>query len=891
MQRTRWVPGWLALALLVPTAAHADPKDDARRHFAAGLEAAREGDFEIALQRFLAAQEAYPHPATLYNIAQAYMDLGDLANARTYYLLYRDAAPDKAEQIDPILAAIEARQGAPQETPTGPAETPVAAGGGATVVVAGPSEEELARLKELTAEMAELLTALEDSDADKLAVARLEGDRAELEALIAAVEERTAAQVAEAEATGGAVATGPEEVPETPEAEVPAIPEGGGFLEGAYDKIVVTASRVGQDPLDSPSTLTVLTDEDVRMMGAQNITDVLRRVAGVNIMENSAGHADVAIRGFQRKMNNKVLILVDGRSTYTDFVGATFIHGLPLSLEEIERIEVIRGPGSAVYGANAVTGVVNIITKTPGEREERIVKVDAGQPGLGRGTVYINGKEGDTAYRMAVGYQQHGRWEKKLDLFDEQGNPIPDRAAEPFFADEPAMEDLGQRVNRADGRIDQKFGAQGFASLSGGVARTQSELYNIGALPPFGLDLTKTYLRGDLAWGAAHLRAFWNADTGRTGPWIEQNGQNRTLDGAVDSDVVDVELEGPTEFSTGAIDHTLNLGVGYRFKRSDFDYFAKPPVEHHLKAFLNEQLSVGKLGAVASLRVDRHPLLDLSETISPRTALLYRIFDKTSLRATFGTAFRAPNHIESYMDFNLNNPAADGVYIRDLGDSTTLSPERIMTAELGVHDESTYFHTADAVIYMNRVTQLIDLSPIDREINAFNPDANGVEFGQTGWVNLDDVYTGLGFEGELELYPTDGLDVYGNLALQRVTRSDGADTEPDLSVAPLQVNAGTMYRAPFRMDFTYDLQYVGPQTWRLRTFDAVGAITFLDADLPSRVLMSTRVAGRPFADNRLELAATAWNFLALLNPDLRFREFPEGQLLGGRLFGTVSYTF
>ena len=69
---------------------------------------------------------------------------------------------------------------------------------------------------------------------------------------------------------------------------VPDIPTGGGFIGEAYEKIVVTASRVGQDPLDSPSTLTVLTSEDIRMMGAQNVGDVLRRVAGVGVMNMAA---------------------------------------------------------------------------------------------------------------------------------------------------------------------------------------------------------------------------------------------------------------------------------------------------------------------------------------------------------------------------------------------------------------------------------------------------------------------------------------------------------------------------------------------------------------------------------------------------------------------------
>src|SRR5688572_10722471 len=87
-RRFRRVVVIACLASWWPTTALADPKDDARRHFAAGLAAASAGDYEIALQRFLAAQAAYPHPATLYNIARSYSDLNDTANALTYYRLY-----------------------------------------------------------------------------------------------------------------------------------------------------------------------------------------------------------------------------------------------------------------------------------------------------------------------------------------------------------------------------------------------------------------------------------------------------------------------------------------------------------------------------------------------------------------------------------------------------------------------------------------------------------------------------------------------------------------------------------------------------------------------------------------------------------------------------------
>ncbi|NCG18361.1 MAG: TonB-dependent receptor [Rhodobacterales bacterium] len=843
-----WPLKLLALAMLLPTAAYADPKDDARRHFAAGLEAAHERDFDIALQRFLAAQEAYPHSATLYNIAQTYQNMDDFTNSLIYYRLYSDAAPAKASAVDPIIAAMEARNSAPEVGPRAPTATE-----GSSV--------------------SDNLGAMEIGGANQTEVVRLEELASEIEAITRMIEAR-----------GGSVTTTGGEVPDP---EVKAGP----LLNGAYDKIVVTASRVGQDPLDSPSTLTVLTSEDIRMSGAQTVPDLLRRVAGVDVMVSSAGHSDVSIRGFNRKVANKVLVLIDGRSTYSDFIGASFPSIFPISMEEIEKVEIIRGPGSALYGANAMTGVVNIITRTPGDQPGQLISGDFGHPSLGRGTVMTNGGKGDTAYRLTAGYQQHGRWARNFDLSEESD----------LESQIPMLEnqELGLQIIRANGRVDKYFGRQGLASVSAGATTGTFEFNNLGALPYYGINWSTNYVRGDISSGNLHLRTFWNAQQGSLGPWTEMVGQNQSLNNPVDNDAVDIELEGPMSFTTGGIDHTLNLGAGYRFKRVEFGKYLDDQIitENHYSVFINEQLSVGHFGAVVSMRVDAHPRLKLQETLSPRASMIYRVFDKTSVRATMGTAFRAPNSLESYMNFNLPNPNADGVFIHDVGDAKNLRPERIATYEVGLHDQSTFFHTADVVLYMNKVHDLIGLSEVDREISPFDTEANGFNFGETGWTNFDQKYTGTGVEAELEVYPVDGLDVYGNVDLQQVvvddpSRAANADTLYDRSVSPLKLNVGTMYRAPFRMDFTYDLHFVSKQTWNLRGFDDDGGIEFVATELAPRTLMTIRVAGRPFADERLELAGTLWNMTQISNESQAgFIEHPEGQPIRGRYFGTATYKF
>jgi outer membrane cobalamin receptor len=831
-----------ALLLALPTVAWADPKDDARRHFAAGLEAAQAGDFEIALQRFLAAQEAWPHPATLYNIAKAYTDLEDLPNAITYYRLYREAAPDKAADVDPVIAVLEARLG----------QGPTPAGGSAapTSPVAGPTTEELARLDAITQELRALTEALQTRTAEEAAAS---------------------AAAAEGEGEGEG----------TPAPEPAGELAQGGFLEDAYDRVVVTASRVGQDPLDSPSTVTVLSADDIRLSGALSVPDLLRRVVGVEVMSPSAGHSDVAIRGFQRKLNNKVLVLIDGRSTYLDFLGATFFGIMPIELEEIERIEVIRGPGSAVYGANAVTGVINIITRTPGEGPQ-VVAADVGHPGVARASAVASGRVKATSYRLSAGLEQHGVWAKDAEL-----DKLDDPSVETFLENE----DVALSTVRMNARVDRQLGGFGAVSASGGLATTEGEFYNIGALPKFGLQLTSGYLRGDLFAGDVHVRSFWNTTRGTTGPWIQYPGE-RDLNGAFDNEVVDVEVEAPMSFETGGVKHQVNAGGGWRYKGIRFDYLAggfdRPWIENHFQGFVNEQATVGRLSVVGSLRLDAHPLIPVSQTVSPRGALLWRLFEKTSLRATAGSAYRAPSAIESYMRFAVPTPA-DGVFLIDVG-NTDLRPERITTVELGVHDESTYFHQADAVVYLNRVTDLVTLEDVTPAFSPFDPQEVGIEAGRTGWVNSPEVYTGIGFEGEVEIYPTDGLDLFANVSVMQVTQELGGDVTPDRSSSPVKLNAGGSYRTPYRTDVSLSLNWLSPQTWGLRTIDPETlAIVTIDAPVDARLLLSSRVAVRPFEGEDLELALTAWNLTQLFNDG--FYEHPEGQPVVGRLFGSVGWRF
>ena len=145
------------------------------------------------------------------------------------------------------------------------------------------------------------------------------------------------------------------------------------------DVTVVTASRQKELLLNAPATVTVLTKEMIGRAPVQNVTDLLRLVPGLNTVQSSARDVNVTSREATGTLADSMLVLLDGRSIYQDFFGFVAWDFLPIDVQEIEQIEILRGPASAVWGANAMTGVINIITKKPCEMQGTRIAIRFGQ--------------------------------------------------------------------------------------------------------------------------------------------------------------------------------------------------------------------------------------------------------------------------------------------------------------------------------------------------------------------------------------------------------------------------------------------------------------------------------------------------------------------------------
>ena len=168
---------------------------------------------------------------------------------------------------------------------------------------------------------------------------------------------------------------------------------------------VSTVSRQVSTVGRSPAAVFVITNEMIRRSGARCLPEVLRMAPGVEVARLDANKWAVSIRGFNSRFANKLLVQMDGRSVYTPLFGGVFWDVQNIVLEDIERIEVIRGPGASVWGANAVNGIINIITKRAADTPGVLVQGGAGSFERGFATAQYGGAIGDNVH-----YRVYGQW-------------------------------------------------------------------------------------------------------------------------------------------------------------------------------------------------------------------------------------------------------------------------------------------------------------------------------------------------------------------------------------------------------------------------------------------------------------------------------------------------
>ncbi len=422
------------------------------------------------------------------------------------------------------------------------------------------------------------------------------------------------------------------------------------------ETVVVSGSRAEEKLSNTPVTMTVIGAAQIQSATSQNFAELLRAVPGLNITQTSARDINVTSRAATGTLATGQLALLDGRSLYQDFFGFVMWDFLPVNLNEIKQIEVIRGPASAVWGANAVNGVISVITKSPREMQgttgtfglgtfERAGAEDSGSLWYASGT-HASAINDRWAFKISAGGYVQDPLSRPTGFIP--GSPRPPSAANgtPF----PAYTNTGTSQPKLDGRVDYDFEDGRRLSFTGGVSGTEGIMHT--GIGPFDIDggTLMSYGRMNFVRKGLRVSAFSQALNGDAGNLLTRDTTGAPIRFAFDTKTTDVDV---ANVQTLARRHVLSYGGNLRFNQ--FDLSLAPGSENRKEfgvyaqdeIFLADQLRLSVGG-----RVDRFDYLD-SFVFSPRVALLVKPQPGHTFRISYNRAYRSPSVINNFLDITI----------------------------------------------------------------------------------------------------------------------------------------------------------------------------------------------------------------------------------------------
>lgn len=475
------------------------------------------------------------------------------------------------------------------------------------------------------------------------------------------------------------------------------------------DKNFVSIATGNRQPVrKAPSVATVITAEDIGAMGAKTVDEALESVPGLHVSRSSVGYTvTYGMRGILTWANPHVLMMINGVPMTSSFQGNRGDLPVSLPVENIARIEVIRGPGSALYGADAFAGTINIITKTGADVDGTSFGLRAGSFASWDTWFQHGGKAGDleVAAYLKIGSTDGQRRTVRADAqtaIDARGFAPPASLAPGPISN--GHDDIDGQLDLAYGKFRFRTGyvqrsdggvGAGIAGSLDPVGRIRSRRFtsdlswsDANFAPSLGIELQAAYMQSAyevttpllLFPQGAFFGSFPNGMIGAPEKWERQ-----------------ARLSAAGVYS-GFADHRLRFGLGhdeldlYRTRESkNFTLFGGPlptplpyglatgsnlfltPHKRHLSyAYLQDEWSLAKDWTLtAGLRHDRYS--DFGSTTNPRLALVWEARHDLTAKLMYGSAFRAPSFVEKYA---ASNPVALG--------NPSLQPEKIKTLEAAV---------------------------------------------------------------------------------------------------------------------------------------------------------------------------------------------------------------
>jgi len=398
------------------------------------------------------------------------------------------------------------------------------------------------------------------------------------------------------------------------------------------DQVSVSASRRREKVLEAPASVALVSASQIKDRVAPSVTEHLKSVRGVDVVNTGVGTSQVVVRGFNNVFSGTLLSLVDNRIARVPSLRLNAYSLIPTSSEDIEQIEVVSGPGSALYGPNSANGVMHILTRSPFTSQGTTVSIGGGERSVMLGSLRHAGVVNETlGYKLSINGFRGNDWEEGRSKEDLEG------PGEPIFD-----------TYRAGGeaRVDYKPNDDLMAIFAfGGTQTTGTELTGLGA----GQAKNWRYMYGQTRFIYKDLFAqFFVNSSDAADTYTLRDGEK----------VVD-----KSDLYVGQLQHGYSLGERQRFTYGADLLLTRPDTEGTINGRNEENDNITEVGAylqsetkltsqlklILAGRADSHNHLD-DIVLSPRAALAFQPNDDHNLRLTYNRAFSTPGTSNLFLD-------------------------------------------------------------------------------------------------------------------------------------------------------------------------------------------------------------------------------------------------
>ena len=472
-------------------------------------------------------------------------------------------------------------------------------------------------------------------------------------------------------------------------------------MEDLMNLQVTSVSKHTQKVADAAAAIFVITQEDIRRSGATSIPEALRLVPGLEVARIDQNKWAIGSRGFNGRFDNKLLVLIDGRSVYTPLFSGVYWNVEDVMLEDVDRIEVIRGPGATLWGANAVDGVINVITKKAKSTQSAVVTAGAGTEERAAGGVRYGGKLGDNTYYRA--YTKYFDWG-------------PSAYPSGMTAHD------GWDALRGGFRADWTPAGANSLTLQGDIYRTRfDETLTVASL---SAPYSNTF-PNDGKYSGGNILGRWNHASEGSSMSLQMYYDNTTItDHSLFGDhqnILDIDFQ--HGFRVGDSQQFV-WGVGYRSIRDKNDASFTVSLQpnqvtlNQFSTFIQDEISLAdnRLQITLGSKFERNEFTGFE--IEPNARLLWNLTPNQSIWTAVSRAVRTPALTEEGLRLNSQvippgtpaNPTPLPAVVAVFG-SQQFNSEDLLAYELGYRVQATSSVSLDIATFYNNYSNLRSAEP------------------------------------------------------------------------------------------------------------------------------------------------------------------------------------